>query len=142
MGFLMRSFVILPGRVEAGPMLAEEDGVTTFMLAADARMIDHGPPSRMVQRETGWCEVNCGGELAGYVAESVAHGDRVIVCGELGVNVVGGDEDTAHVVVRVEAVTVGHDLRYGVARFLARSDSAEAERASRYPIGGSAANSR
>lgn len=116
----MRSFLILPGRVADGPVLAAEDGVTTFVLAADARMIDHGPPRRVVEEETGWCEVNCKGDLARHVAASIVPGDRVIVCGEMGVNVVGGDEESVQVLVRIEALTVGHDLRHGVARFLHR----------------------
>ncbi len=120
----MHSFLILPGRVEAGPMFSDEDGTTSFVLAADARMIDHGPPRRIVERETGWCDVTCRGDLATHVAASVVPGDRVIVCGELGVNVVGGDEESVQVLVRVEALTVGHDLRHGVARFLHRIEMA------------------
>lgn len=108
------------GRVAEGPLLDVESGETTFILSLDARVVEPGPPARVVDGEAAWCEVTCAAELAQNVADSLAVGDRVYAAGEFVASVVGGPEGGVYVLVRIRATSVGPDLRHGVARFIGR----------------------
>lgn len=108
------------GRVTEGPLLDDETGETTFVLALEARVIEAGPPAHVVDGEAEWCEVTCAADLAQNVADSLVVGDRVFAAGEFIASVVGGVEGSVHVLMRLRATTVGQDLRYGVARLVAR----------------------
>lgn len=108
------------GRVTEGPLLDDESGETTFVVALEARVVEVGQPSRIVDGEAEWCEVTCAGDLAQNVADSLVVGDRMFAAGEFVASVVGGVEGGVYVLMRLRATTVGPDLRYGVARLVGR----------------------
>ncbi len=116
----MSAVANVAGRVAEGPLLDEESGETTFVLALEARLIESGPRFRVVEGEAEWCEVTCAAELAQNVSDSLVVGDRVVAAGELVASVVGGLEGGVHVLMRLRATTIGPDLRHGVARFIPR----------------------
>ncbi len=105
--------VVLRGRVVDDPVRGD-DGVL-FLLASEASTVDAELPHRLFETEAGWCDVVCPDPLGRYVEASVFDGDRVILVGRLRVHLTS---HTGEVRATVEAVTIGHDLGRGVARFI------------------------
>ena len=71
--------------------------------------------------ETSWYTVSGYRTLAQNIASSIKKGDRVLVTGTLQVN--DWDNDTRRgTTAEIEAVTLGHDLRYGTSDYTHMND--------------------
>lgn len=100
--------------------------VVNFKVASTSRRFDRdggqwvdGPNLRI--------RVTCWRKLAENVAASVMLGDPVIVHGRLYTRDWTDEEGARHLAYEVEAVSVGHDLARGVARFARRRAAALAD---------------
>jgi single-stranded DNA-binding protein len=105
--------VVLRGWVVDDPVRGD-DGLL-FLLATEASAVDDQIPHRLFQTEAGWCDVVCPDPLGRLVEASLFDGDRVILVGRLRVHLA---THTGAVRATIEAITVGHDLSHGVARFI------------------------
>lgn len=97
--------------------------ITSFRLASTQRRYS-GDTNEWVDGETNWYTVACFRDLAVNVQASVSKGQRVNVVGRLRVRDWQTDEKNG-TSVEVEADTVGHDLRFGIAEFTRRSRNTE-----------------
>lgn len=98
--------------------------LSTFRLASTPRRWDRRSGT-WLNGTTSWMSVQCWRSLAEHVRDSVRRGDPLIVVGKL------RTEEWTKDGVRnsrflLEAITVGHDLTRGVARFQKRPRVAEA----------------
>ncbi|MCI9889707.1 single-stranded DNA-binding protein [Micrococcales bacterium 31B] len=90
--------------------------VTQFRLALVDRYRD-SQTREWKDGETQWVTVSAFRDLAHNVAASVRKGERVIVEGSLRTQEYLGNDHAMHTDVRLEARSVGHDLRYGTSHF-------------------------
>ena len=67
--------------------------------------------------QTSWYRVNAWGELGRNALVSLRKGQRVIVAGDLSVSEWDGTDGHKNRSVEIRAVSLGHDLTFGVSRF-------------------------
>ena len=67
--------------------------------------------------QTSWYRVNAWGELGRNALVSLRKGQRVIVAGDLSVSEWDGSDGHKNRSVEIRAVSLGHDLTFGVSRF-------------------------
>ncbi|MGE5828739.1 MAG: single-stranded DNA-binding protein, partial [Micromonosporaceae bacterium] len=90
--------------------------VASFRIASNSRRFDKGTES-WVDGPSLRVRVNCWRRLAEGVAGSVIVGDPVIVHGRMFTRDWKNDKDELRTSYELEAITVGHDLSRGQARF-------------------------
>lgn len=111
-------FMTVEGVVGTEPRRGAWNGtpVLSFRMVAKERRYD-SLTQGWVDVHSSWVSVSCFRALARNVAESIQKGDRLIVHGKVKVKdyvTEGGDRRTT---VDIEATSVGHDLKFGTARF-------------------------
>ena len=89
-------------------------GVASFNLATTPRVRRDGS---WVDGETTWFRVTCWRQLAERVRDSLRRGDAVVVVGRLRTERWTDELGNRRAGLLIEAVTVGPDLRRGVAHF-------------------------
>lgn len=111
------TYLTVQGWVGGDVVLTDVGGgtqVATFRLGSTPRRLRDGAWS---DGETCWHTVKVWRALAANVAESVHRGDPVVVHGRLVADAWDKPDGTTSVRHVLEAVTVGHDLARGTARF-------------------------
>ena len=83
----------------------------TFRLASTPRIRDD--QGRWGDGETSWYSVNAYGALARNAADSLHHGERVMVTGDLSVRSWTGTAARTVLTPTIRAVGIGHDLTFG-----------------------------
>lgn len=110
--------VTLQGRVGGDVQLRSAGGtpVTTFRVACTPRRKDR-ETGDWADGPTQWYSVSAWRWLAEHCAESLRRGDAVIVHGRIDMRTYVNKAGVETLDVRVEAVTVGHDLSHGTSTF-------------------------
>lgn len=103
-------------------------GCANFNLALTPRVRREG---QWVDGATTWVRVTAWRLLAAHVRDSVRKGDPVLVHGRLDTRRWTDERGTVHDELILEAMSVGHDLRRGVAQFQ-RTGRPPAELSPRY----------
>lgn len=67
------------------------------------------------QESTSWFDVQCWGQLAENVAESISKGQRVVVTGRLDIRPWEAEDGTKRIAVELTADAIGPDLRWATA---------------------------
>jgi len=104
---------------------AGDTEVATFRLGCTPRYFNRRT-GQWVDAETQWFTVNAWRGMARNVASSLVKGDAVSVVGRLNVSTWAAQDGSERLTLEIEAVTVGHDLRYGTSR-LARNERPQRE---------------
>lgn len=99
-------------------------GVASFQLATTPRIRRDG---EWGDGETTWFRVTCWRQLAERVRDSLHRGDAVVVVGRLRTERWADEHGNQREGLLIEAATVGHDLRRGVARFTRAGRGADDE---------------
>jgi single-strand DNA-binding protein len=110
---------------------AGETEVATFRLGCTPRHYNRRT-EQWVEDPTQWYTVNAWRGMARNVAGSLVKGDAVSVVGRLNVATWTAQDGTERTSLEIEAVTVGHDLRFGVTR-LARNEKPQRDPAAGAP---------
>lgn len=113
------TYVTLWGNIATDPKgLTTPSGVrmTKFRLACTASRRD-AQTGEFTDGTTSWYSVVCWRELAVNAAASLVKGDPVVVYGKQVVRDWEADDGRKGTEVSIDAVSVGHDLRRGEARF-------------------------
>ena len=113
------TFVTLWGNIATDPkVLSTAAGVriTKFRLACTASKRDP-QTGEFTDGVTSWYSISCWRELAINVAASLVKGDPVVVYGKQVVREWETDDGKKGTDVSIDAISVGHDLRRGQARF-------------------------
>ena len=104
--------------------------VASFRLACTPRVQRDG---EWKDDETTWITVRCGRSVAEGVKCSLSKGDPVIVVGKLRTHVWEDADHVSREQLRLEALTVGHDLAHGTSQFRRLSRAAENQPADNPP---------
>jgi single stranded DNA-binding protein len=110
--------VTLRGNVATDPryfQFADGNAVTSFRLASTSRWFDR-ERGEWVKRETTYLSVNCRRWLADNSYASLMKGQPVVVTGRLRERFWEAEGRRGHT-LELEALTVGHDLSYGEAKY-------------------------
>jgi single-strand DNA-binding protein len=102
----------------------------SFRLASTPRVRDE--QGRWSDGETSWYSVNVYGALARNAADSLHHGERVLVTGDLVVRSWTNAEGRTVLTPTIRAAAIGHDLTFGttaLARAPRRADPSPDEQA-------------
>ena len=113
------TFVTLWGNIATDPKgLTTASGVriTKFRLACSASRRDP-QTGEFTDGVTSWYSVSCWRDLAINVAGSVVKGDPIVVYGKQVVRDWESEDGKKGTDVSIDAISVGHDLRRGQARF-------------------------
>ena len=89
---------------------------TTFRLASTPRKFDQ-ESQEYVDKETTWLTVTCWNALALNAGTSLHKGQPVVVQGSIRTREWQADDGRTRFDLELNAFTVGHDLRRGVAQF-------------------------
>lgn len=89
--------------------------VVQFRVASTDRRRD--VQGNWVDGQTSWYRVNAWGDLGRNALTSLRKGQRVIVAGDLSVSEWDGTDGHKNRSVEIRAVSLGHDLTFGVSRF-------------------------
>lgn len=117
---MYETYVTIQGRLVADPTTrttGEGVPVTNFRLAQSARTQVHGSPGTFADGPTSYYDVSAFRGLGVNTGASLSKGDPVTVWGKQRVTVYPRSDGSTGVSVAVEALAVGHDLRYGTTRF-------------------------
>lgn len=111
-------YMTVVGVVGTEPRLGTWNGtpVLSFRMVASERRYDNMTQS-WVDVHSSWVGVSCFRQVARNVAESVQKGDRVIVHGKVRVKEYLTEDGQRRTVVDIEPSSIGHDLKFGTARF-------------------------
>ncbi|WP_283137832.1 single-stranded DNA-binding protein [Rhizohabitans arisaemae] len=112
------TYITVVGNVTATPKIAEVANgvhVLTLRVASTPRKFDRQTES-WKDGNTVYLNVRCWRQLADHVHQSVRVGQRIIAHGRLNVRSFE-DGRTRRVSIELEAVALGHDLRWGVSTF-------------------------
>lgn len=110
--------VTLRGNVATDPryfQFGDGNAVTSFRLASTSRWFDR-ERGEWVNRETTYLSVNCRRWLADNCYASLMKGQPVVVTGRLHERFWEAEGRKGHT-LELEALTVGHDLSYGEAKY-------------------------
>lgn len=111
-------YVTLSGNVTKDPeqfRFADGSRVTTMRMAVNRRFLD--PQSNTWQnRDTTFYTIRCFRRLGDNVQQSIRKGQPVVVYGRLRVKQYERNGEQRYW-VEVEAISVGHDLKYGITAF-------------------------
>lgn len=111
-------YVTLCGNVTNEPQqfqFADGSRVTTMRVAVNRRVLDHRSNTWQT-RDTSFYMVRCFRTLGDHVHQSIRKGQPVVVYGRLRIKQYERDGERRFW-VEVEASSVGHDLKYGIAAF-------------------------
>ncbi|MFC0865311.1 single-stranded DNA-binding protein [Sphaerimonospora cavernae] len=111
-------YVTLSGNVTKDPeqfQLPDGSRVTTMRMAVNRRFLDP-QTSTWQNRDTTFYTVRCFRRLGDNVQQSVRRGQPVVVYGRLRVRQYERNGEQRYW-VEIEAISVGHDLKYGIAAF-------------------------
>lgn len=122
--------VTLRGNVATDPRyfrFGDGNAVTSFRLASTSRWFDR-ERNEWVNRETTYLSVNCRRWLADNSYASLMKGQPVVVTGRLRERFWEAEGRKGHT-LELEALTVGHDLAYGEAKYsrVVRNDQRTAD---------------
>jgi single-strand DNA-binding protein len=122
--------VTLRGNVATDPRyfrFADGNAVTSFRLASTSRWFDR-ERGEWIKRETTYLSVNCRRWLADNSYASLMKGQPVVVTGRLRERFWEAEGRRGHT-LELEALTVGHDLAYGEAKYsrVARTEQRPAD---------------
>lgn len=92
---------------------ASGQAVCKFGVAVNRRWTDKRTNEQ--QESTSWFDVQCWGQMAENVAESITKGQRVVVTGRLDIRPWEADDGTKRVAVELTADSIGPDLRFATA---------------------------
>lgn len=121
------TLVTVQGYVGTEPeeRMVGETVVASFRIGSTPRRFNREQNS-WVDQETNWFTVNAWRGLARNVLDSLRIGEPVIVHGKLRTDAWKDADGRPHSTTVLDAVTVGHDLRWGTSAFLkSRSGSAD-----------------
>lgn len=104
---------------------AGETEVATFRLGCTPRHFNRRT-GEWADAPTQWYSVNAWRGMARNVAGSLVKGDAVTVVGRLNVSTWAAQDGAERTTLEIDAISVGHDLRFGTAR-LARNEKAPRE---------------
>lgn len=110
--------VTIQGLVATTPRhIITQDGlpITSFRIASSQRKFDEAS-NVWVDGDTNWLTVTAFHQLAINVSESIFKGERIVVTGNLKVRD-WDNGDRAGTIVELEAITMGHDLTWGLSTF-------------------------
>ena len=113
------TYVTLWGNIATDPKSMSTPGgvrITKFRLACTASRRD-AQTGEFTDGVTSWYSVSCWRELAVNVAASLLKGDPVVVYGKQVVRDWEAEDGRKGTDVSIDALSVGHDLRRGQARF-------------------------
>ena len=116
---MSETYVTLWGNIATDPkMMTTATGVriTKFRLACTASRRDQ-QTGEFIDGVTSWYSISCWRDLATNVAASLTKGDPVVVYGKQLVRDWETEDGKKGTDVSIDAVSVGHDLRRGQARF-------------------------
>lgn len=114
----MSETITIQGLVATTPRhLITQEGlpITSFRLASSNRRYDT-TQNKWIDGDTNWFTITAFKDLAIHASTSVAKGDRILLTGKLRVRDWDNGERTG-TNVEVEAVSMGHDLSWGVSTF-------------------------
>ena len=111
-------FMTVEGVVGTEPRRGAWNGtpVLSFRMVAKERRYD-SLSQGWVDVHSSWVSVSCFRNLARNAAASVKKGDRLIVHGKVKVKDYVTDAGQQRTTIDVEATAIGHDLKFGTARF-------------------------
>ena len=89
---------------------------TTFRLASNQRRFDSKTAS-WIEGETNWYTINAFRQLAVNLNESIEKGQRVVVSGRVRIRDWATSEKSG-TNIDIDAEAIGHDLRWGTAKYL------------------------
>lgn len=92
------------------------DEMATFRLGATERRYNREKQT-WEDGETNWYSVSCFRSLAKNVAVSLHKGEKVVVHGRLQIRAWTASDGRTGTLVGIEALTVGHDLMWGIAGY-------------------------
>jgi single-strand DNA-binding protein len=113
------TYVTLWGNIATDPKSLSTAGgvrITKFRLACTASRRD-AQTGEFTDGVTSWYSVSCWRDLAVNVAASLTKGDPVVVYGKQVVRDWESEDGRKGTDVSIDALSVGHDLRRGQARF-------------------------
>jgi single-strand DNA-binding protein len=116
---MSETYVTLWGNIATDPKSLTTTGgvrMTKFRLACTASRRD-AQTGEFADGVTSWYSVACWRDLAVNVAASLTKGDPVVVYGKQVVRDWEADDGRKGTEVSIDALSVGHDLRRGQARF-------------------------
>jgi single-strand DNA-binding protein len=116
---MSETYVTLWGNIATDPKSLTTTGgvrITKFRLACTASRRD-AQTGEFADGVTSWYSVACWRDLAVNVAASLTKGDPVVVYGKQVVRDWEADDGRKGTEVSIDALSVGHDLRRGQARF-------------------------
>ncbi|MCG2624676.1 single-stranded DNA-binding protein [Arthrobacter sp. I2-34] len=93
-----------------------------FRLASTERRRDN-ETQQWVDRSTNWYTVKAFRHLAQNIGSSLRKGDRVVVTGKLQLRQWTGDDGRSRTNPEIVADSVGHDLKWGTAKFARSTES-------------------
>jgi single-strand DNA-binding protein len=112
-------YTTVPGVVGTDPRRVLRSGgdlLVQFRMVSKERKRD-AMTGTWADAHTSWMSVTCFRGLAANVEASIRKGDRVLVHGKVRVNEYLSSEGTPRSGVDLTALSVGPDLRFGIARF-------------------------
>jgi single-strand DNA-binding protein len=119
---MRETYMHIAGVVATNPTIREfDDGrrVMSFRVASTSRRYDSATKS-WVDGQTLWVKVSCWRELAANASECVRKSDRVVVWGRVRTEQWKGEDGGQRSDLAIEAEALGHDLAFGVAKFVRR----------------------
>jgi single-strand DNA-binding protein len=119
---MRETYMHVAGVVATNPTIRKfDDGrqVMSFRVASTSRRYDTATKD-WVDGQTLWVKVSCWRELAANAAECVRKGDRVVVWGRVRTEQWKGEDGGQRSDLAIEAEALGHDLGFGVAKFVRR----------------------
>jgi single-strand DNA-binding protein len=137
---MSETYVTLWGNIATDPKVVETAGglrITKFRLACTASRRDPST-GEYADGVTSWYSVSCWRDLGRNVATSLVKGQPVMVHGKQVVRDWETDDGRKGTEVSVDAISVGHDLRWGEASFakIRRGQSATAPVSAVSALGG------
>jgi single-strand DNA-binding protein len=93
-----------------------------FRLASTERRRDN-ETQQWVDRSTNWYTVKAFRHLAQNIGSSLRKGDRIVVTGKLQLRQWTGDDGRQRTYPEIIADSVGHDLKWGTAKFARSTES-------------------
>lgn len=115
----MTDHITLRGVVGTEPRPSGENSgtlIAKFRLVSNERRQDPDT-GKWADVHSNWYTVSCFRAMAANLLESIHMGDHVVVYGKMQVREYDRKDGTRGFSVDIEAMAMGHDLRFGVSRF-------------------------
>ena len=124
------TMVTIQGWIGSAPTMRDVSGVPVLNFRVGSTPRRRKPATNeWVDGETQWYGVSAWRRLAEHAAPSLRQGDPVLVHGRLNHRTYANKQGVEVVALEIDAITLGHDLTRGTARFTKASRPAEREEA-------------